>query len=139
MIKNSCEAKEHNDSVQNRFTAYLLLAVKRRKQAYMEDKMRKTKADKMINYVFNPEEFDLDSHIISRIPLHLQIENDKLFNAVLQLSDREKYIFLQHTLCQASFNDIALELQSSYKSVSTVFYRAMKKIQDYLRRVDNEF
>ena len=60
--------------------------------------MRRIRTDGMIYRVFNANEFDFDTHIISTIPLHLQIENDRLFNAVFQLTDREKYIFLQHTV-----------------------------------------
>ena len=60
--------------------------------------MRRMRTDGMIYRVFNANEFDFDTHIISTIPLHLQIENDRLFNAVFQLTDREKYIFLQHTV-----------------------------------------
>ena len=41
MIRNKSNDKAQCNDVQNRFTAYLLLAVKRRKQTYMDDKMRK--------------------------------------------------------------------------------------------------
>lgn len=100
--------------------------------------MQKIRADGMIYHVFNANEFDFDTHIISTIPLHLQIENDRLFDAVFQLTDREKYIFLQHTLCQVSFDELAQELNSSYKSVSTIFYRSVKKVREYLWRANNE-
>ena len=74
MIRNKSNDKAQCNDVQNRFTAYHLLAVKRRKQTYMEDKMRRIRTDGMIYRVFNANEFDFDTHIISTIPLHLQIE-----------------------------------------------------------------
>ena len=138
MTNNKNDGKHQCSDVQNRFTAYLLLGVKRRKQEFIEDKVRKTRADNMIYRVFNPYDFDFDTHIISTIPLHLQIKNDRLFDPVFQLTEREKYIFLQHTLCQVSFEILAQELDSTYKSVSNIFYRALKKVRDNLGRSNNE-
>ena len=130
--------KEIDDSIQNKFTAYLLRALNRRRIDYLKDESRKAHIDRML-YQKLSSNFALDMDRIISVPVHMQLKNDLLIDSLLQLSDREKYIFLQHTLCEVTFDKLAQELGLSYKGVAAIYYRTMKKVQKYMRRENNEF
>lgn len=140
MTRKPNVAIEHDDIIQNKFTAYLLQALTRRRIDYLEDKSRKAYADNMLHEklsnAFNSE-VDID-RLIS-ISVQLQLKNELLIDALLQLSDRDKYVFLQHTLCEVSFDRLAKELGLSYKGVAAIYYRTTKKVQEHMRRASNEF
>lgn len=129
--------KEKDDSIQNKFTAYLLRALNRRRIDFLKDESRKAHIDRIL-YQKLSSNFALDMDRIISVPVHMQLKNDLLIDSLLQLSDREKYIFLQHTLCEVTFDKLAQELGLSYKGVSAIYYRTMKKVQKYMRRENNE-
>lgn len=137
--KTNTETK-HADNIQNKFTAYLLQALNRRRIDYLEDRSHKIHMDgilyQKLSSAFNSQ---VDMDRIIRIPVQLQLKNDLLIDALLQLSDRDKYIFLQHTLCEVTFDRLAKELGLSYKGVAAIYYRTMKKVQEHMRRANNEF
>ena len=130
--------KEIDDSIQNKFTAYLLRALNRRRIDYLKDESRKAHIDRML-YQKLSSNFALDMDRIISVPVHMQLKNDLLIDSLLQLSDREKYIFRLHTLCEVTFDKLAQELGLSYKGVAAIYYRTMKKVQKYMRRENNEF
>ena len=130
--------KDTNDSIQNKFTAYLLRAINRRRIDYLENESRKAHIDRML-YQKLSSKFELDLDRMISVPVHMQLKNDLLIDTLLQLSDREKYIFLQHTLCEVTFDKLAQELGLSYKGVAAIYYRTMKKVQKCMRRENNEF
>ena len=61
-------------------------------------------------------------------------ENDALEEALQQLSQRDRYIFLAHALYQRDFGDLASELGLTYQGAATAYHRARKKIKDALGR-----
>ena len=54
--------------------------------------------------------------------------------ALQQLSQRDRYIFLAHALYQRDFGDLASELGLTYQGAATAYHRARKKIKDTLGR-----
>lgn len=132
--------KDTNDSIQHKFTAYLLRALNRRRIDYLENESRKAYTDGILYQKLSSAfsfEFDIDKTI--SVPIHMQLKNDLLIDTLLQLSDRDKYIFLQHTLCEVPFDKLATEMGLSYKGVAAIYYRTMKKVQEHMRRESDEF
>ena len=76
--------------------------------------------------------------MMNTIPLHMQLENDRLVEVLFALSERDKYIFLQRALGEKSFEMLAKEFELSYKGVAAVYYRTMQKIRKAIRSVDYE-
>ena len=113
-----------NNVIQNRFTAYLLTAIHRKKATYLGacSKRREmelpTDLDAMVNSAGDaPSPFPL-------------FENDALEEALQKLSQRDRYIFLAHALYQRDFGDLAAELGLTYQGAATAYHRARKKIKD---------
>ena len=100
MIWKKTEELTRDETIQNRFTAYLATAVGRKREAYIE-KLNRLK--EFINFDFSNVEdksFDLEEEGMKGLPLHLQLrlQNEVLFLAIAELSEREQYIFFQRVL-----------------------------------------
>ena len=75
-----------NDSIQNKFTAYLLRAINRRRIDYLENESRKAYTDGILYQKLSSAfsfEFDIDKTI--SVPIHMQLKNDLLIDTLLQL------------------------------------------------------
>ena len=138
MTKKRNEGIEYDDVLQNRFTAYLLTAVKRRKLSYAEGIVKIQRSDSLLYHINNAKAFDFETHLIESLPLDIQLKNDRIFDALLSLTDQEKFVFLQRIICETSFEKIAQELALSYKGVAGIYYRAMRKVREYMRRIEND-
>lgn len=121
--------------IQNRFTAYLLTAIHRKKAAYLGNcgKRREmelpTDPDDIVSFL------DTMASSVGNAPLPFPIlENDALEEALQTLSPRDRYIFLARALYQRDFGDLASELGLTYQGAATAYHRARKKIKDMLGR-----
>ena len=64
----------------------------------------------------------------------------ELLNALEQISERERYVFMARVLDGISFEELGAELGLGYKGVAAVYYRAVSKIRKRMKEVDqNEF
>ena len=120
-----------NNVIQNRFTAYLLTAIHRKKAAYLGACSRRREME----LPTDPDDIVsvLDAMVNSAgdapSPFPL-FENDALEEALQKLSQRDRYIFLAHALYQRDFGDLASELGLTYQGAATAYHRARKKIKD---------
>lgn len=118
--------EEHR--IQNQFTAYLVTSVKRCRQQYMQqlDKYQKAKTEFDERYLF---EKPLDSW---------QMESDALDQALVKLSERERYVLLSRVLEEKSFEEIGKKLGLKYKGVTAMYSRSLAKLRKMLEEVQNE-
>lgn len=49
-------------------------------------------------------------------------------------NDRELYVLLERAVEEKTFDELASELNIGYKGVAAIYYRAIKKIRDRMRR-----
>lgn len=124
-----------NNVIQNRFTAYLLTAIHRKKATYLGawNKRREmelpTDPDDIVSVL------DTMANSAGDVPSpFLLFENVALEEALQKLSQRDRYIFLAHALYQRDFGDLASELGLTYQGAATAYHRARKKIKDTLGR-----
>lgn len=59
----------------------------------------------------------------------MQLEDSALLHALKELSERERYIFLERVLDGKSFEMLAEEMGLGYKGVTAVYYRTIQKIK----------
>lgn len=118
--------EEHR--IQNQFTAYLVTSVKRCRQQYMQqlDKYQKAKTEFDERYLF---EKPLDSW---------QMESDALDQALVKLSERERYVLLSRVLEEKSFEEIGKKLGLKYKGVTAMYSRTLAKLRKMLEEVQDE-
>lgn len=127
MVWKKYEDQTKDEVVQNRFTAYLNSAVNRQRGYYI------TKINSL-NRIMNFEEiikprFDLEKEAFNDLPLSLRIENEDLFLAVAELSEKERYVFFRKALGELTMDEMAKELGISYKGVASIYYRTIQKLR----------
>lgn len=131
----------HNeaDKLQNRFTAYISVAIQRRRNAYIMQSVRQQQLETLTENPVSGSEYDILDDILGELPLLMQLENDKLLYALKELDERERQIFLARVLDDKSFEELAGVIGLSYKGVAAIYYRALRKIRNRMKEADNEF
>lgn len=122
--------------LQNRFTAYLLVAIRRKKAEYSEKRARAESAeqametDRLFALRCEGEEHWLEQYMESQ-----SIRSAVLY-ALQQLQEKEQRIVLEHLLLAWTFSKIAIAHGMQYKTAAAVYYRAIQKIRRELKRTD---
>lgn len=120
--RNDGTSKE--DICQNQFTAYVVLAVKRKRQAYIKkkirDKEKQTKTEKELSKL-GIEGGD--------VWIGLEIQNEELVEAMQQLKPKEYVIVVGYVLKRKSFREIAQEMKLTERTVASLYYRSIKKLR----------
>ena len=124
--------KSDNEILQNQFTAYLAVATHRTKMEYLEQLIMDIKCVETLEEINNGEYVN-EGQEIANLPIMMQIGNQMLLEALQQLGDRERYVFLNRALGEKSFARLSIELGLTYKGVAAIYYRAIKKIKQKMR------
>ena len=123
MVKRN-DGTSKEDICQNQFTAYVVLAVKRKRQAYIKKKMRdkekQTKTEKKLSKL-GIEGDD--------VWIGLEIQNEELVDAMQQLKPKEHVIVVGYVLKRKSFREIAQEMKLTERTVASLYYRSIKKLR----------
>ena len=120
--------------VQNQFTAYLQVALKRRKNEYISKFYRLQKHEQPLEadcVLFS----DNGWHTDCNNRMEVQEEYIAVLKAIDQLRERERFVFVARSLEERSFEELAQELQIGYKGVAAIYYRAIRNIR---RKLDGE-
>ena len=129
MVWQRNEGLEQEEIIQNRFTAYLLSAVQRRKAQYIDTQVKTQHISMLIEETLADDAFDLEKEALQGIPLYMRLQNEKLFWALSNLSERERYVFFNRALDERSLEELAGDLGMSYKGVAAIYYRTVQKIK----------
>ena len=127
MLWKRNEGHEPDEILQNKFTAYLLSAVQRRKALYIDSLMKAQQISSLIEETAMDSTLDLEQEALQGIPLYMRIQNEKLFWSLSTLTERERYVFFNRALDERSLDELAAELGLSYKGVAAIYYRAIQK------------
>ena len=121
--------KSETEIMQNRFTAYLATAVQRRRNDYIQQLDRRRQIESLTeDFLFMPE-CSIEQDMFLGLPILMQLEDSVLLQAFKELSERERYIFLERTLEGKSFEMLAQEMGLGYKGIAAVYYRTIQKIK----------
>ena len=77
----------------------------------------------------NPELWPEEVDLLASLPPLAQIENQRLLYALMDLTERERYILLAHVLDERNFAALAGELGLWYKGAAAIYYRAVQKVR----------
>lgn len=133
------DGQNEADKLQNRFTAYISVAIQRRRNAYIMQSVRQQQLETLTENPVSGSEYDILDDILGELPLLMQLENDKLLYALKELDERERQIFLARVLDDKSFEELAGVIGLSYKGVAAIYYRALRKIRNRMKEANNEF
>lgn len=130
-LKNDGQNEE--DLLQNRFTAYISVALQRRRKDYMLQEMRQQQLEILTDNPVSDGNYEILEDVISELPLLMQLENDKLLHALKGLDEKERQVFFARVLDEKSFEELANTTGVSYKSVTALYYRVLRKIRNRMR------
>jgi len=130
---------EHNDGrgesniLQNRFTAYLVKAIERKKYRCQQKKEKYLFSEISLEdqqYLSEPQ---TEHDMLEGLPVIERLDNPKLQRALRQQTERNLYIFYARALCEYSFVEIAAELGMELSTVKAAYYRMIGRIRKELR------
>ena len=133
MVWHRNAGQDPDEILQNRFTAYLLSAVQRRRAVYIDAKVRACQMSSLDEKICEDRKFDLDREAFKNFPLLMKLQNEKLFQSLTELSDRERYVLFNRVLDEKSFEELGWELGLSYKGVAAIYYRTTQKIKNKMK------
>lgn len=126
MFKRNSGSNEH-DILQNQFTSYLSFAVNHARIDFIRARIARLKREQITDRygsIFAEEGFDIEAFL----------ENEILMQAMREIREKERYVFLARALEEKRFKEIAEELGMSEKGVAAIYYRTVKKLRDRLER-----
>lgn len=121
--------KSETEIIQNQFTAYLTTAVQRRRNDYLQQIDKRQQAESLTEDFLLGAKYHIEEDILLGLPVLMQLEDSALLHALKELSERERYIFLERVLDGKSFEMLAEEMELGYKGVTAVYYRTIQKIK----------
>lgn len=136
MVWQRNSGQDEEEILRNRFTAYITSAVRRHRAAYIQKVQKHQLEISLIDAMLEDTPVNMEEKAMADVPLLMKLENDSLARAMLQLSDRERQVFMARVLEERSFESLAEELGLGYKGVSAIYYRAIQKIKKHMREVD---
>ena len=126
MFKRNSGSNEH-DILQNQFTSYLSFAVSHARIGFIRAKTARLKREQVTDrneLIFAEESFDIEAFL----------ENEILMQAMREIREKERYVFLARALEEKRFKEIAREFGMSEKGAAAIYYRTVKKLRDRLER-----
>lgn len=142
------------NSVQNRFTAYLVAAVTNQRIYYMERKRRLREAEAIQsdlpekNYLdFNTQYHDYIGEQTEFImedwerleELLVMLESEKLFKAVNRLKERERKLLFARVFGELTFAELGSKFDMKPKQAEMAYYYVIRKLRKELEVRNDEF
>lgn len=117
------------NSVQNQFTAYLTVAIQRRKRDYMDKKNRLLahEISDSLQRMDIPDPNALEP--LEYFPVLMSLENLMLLEAIESLDELERSILFARVLEKCDYGELAKKLGLHYKGVSAAYYRVLQKLR----------
>lgn len=124
MFKKNSGSNEH-DILQNQFTSLLTKSISNARIDFIRAKIARLKREQTTDQyelLFTQEVFEVE----------LFLENEALLQAIRDIREKERYVFLARALDGKKFKEIAKELGMGDKGVSAIYYRTVKKLRDLM-------
>ena len=119
-----------DEILQNQFSAYVTLAIRRQRIHYIKKMERKNSNELLFSPLHSPIPAEDD-------PLEKLLEFDALMNALRQIREKESEIVLARVIDEKPFTEIAQEMGMTYKAVTQLYYRILKRLKVHMEGVDN--
>ena len=124
MFKKNTGSNEH-DILQNQFTSYLSFAVSNARIDFIRAKIARLKREQATDQY----EILLTQEVFQ---MEVFFENEALSQAIKDIREKERYVFLARVLEDKKFKEIAKELGMGEKGVAAIYYRTVKKLREML-------
>ena len=121
------EGSNEHDILQNQFTSYLSFALNNARIDFIRVKIARLKREHITDQyelIFAQDSFEIEAFL----------ENEILTQAIRNIREKERHVFLARVLEEKRFKEIAEELGMGEKGVAAIYYRTVKKLRDTLER-----
>lgn len=119
------KGSNEQDILQNQFTSYLSFAVSNARIDFIRAKIARLKREQ----VTDQYEILLTQEVME---VEAIFENEALTQAIKDIREKERHVFLARVLEDKKFKEIAEELGMGEKGVAAIYYRTVKKLRDIL-------
>ena len=133
------KGQTETEILQNRFTAYLSRAIRRRRNEYIQRILKRQQTESLTECLMSDIEYNMEQKLLNELPLMIRLENDALLQALEEINQRERDIFLVRVLDEKGFGEIAKKYGLSYKGAAAIYYRAVRKIKNRMGEIGNVF
>lgn len=131
--------EKHNDSVQNRFTAYLMAAVNNTRKKYWERKCRMQGRE-----FVREDNLELEEQYRAYIGEHTDfifrdwqrygellelLESDRLAKAISRLKDRDREILFARVYGELTFAELGERFHMEPKQAEMAYYYVLRKLR----------
>lgn len=117
--------------LQNQFSAYVKKAVHNRRIQFLTEKSRK--------FRFETPLFDLDYLLFDTTDIIQEItDHETVRQALRSIKENERRIVLERIIEEKSFGQLSDELGMSYKTVASLYYRAIKKLRRFMEEGESK-
>ncbi len=142
------------DTVQNRFTAYLVAAVMNKRIRYLEKKMRLQDRELELPDMLDKNYADFDAQYHTYLSekselaakewdniqeLLLLIESERLIKLVGKLKDRERKILFARVFGELTFEELGMRFGGTPKQVEMSYYYILRKLRKEVEVREDEF
>ena len=122
---NRNSGTDEQEILQNQFTAYVKRAVHNKRLRYLSHMQKYAISEcsltKLEPYVFDP-----------RDNIQAVLEMEAIRQALGEIQEKERQIILSRVVEDKSISEIAAEMGISYRAVTSLYYRGMKKLRNIL-------
>lgn len=131
-MKRQNDGKGKINAVQNQFTAYLLVAVRRQKFAYIDKQNKLNGREISVDYqLVQFADNSIENNQCIGTPMQ-QIEDAALMRALEQLTARERYILFERVLGERSYKELSGSLGLRYNGTAAAYRRVIQKLRKEL-------
>lgn len=122
---NRNSGTDEQEILQNQFTAYVKRAIHNKRLRYLSRMQKCANAECSLTvlepYVFDP-----------RDNIQEVVELEAVRQALGDIQEKERQIILSRVVEEKSVGQIAEEMGISYRALTSLYYRGMKKLRDIL-------
>lgn len=128
-MKRQNDGKDEINALQNQFTAYLLVAVRRQKFAYIDKQNKLNGRELSVDYqLVQFADNSIESNQCMGTPIQ-QMEDTALMQALEHLTARERYILFERVLGERSYKELSGSLGLRYNGTVAAYRRMYKRYE----------
>lgn len=143
--------EKHTDSVQNRFTAYLVAAVGNTRKKYWERKYRLQGREFAQENLLERKYTDFEDQYRAYVGEHTDfifrdwkrfgelltlLESDHLVKAINRLKDRDRTLLFARVYGELTFVELGKQFQMEPKQAEMAYYYVLRKLRKELKEKD---
>lgn len=127
------ENQSRDRALQNRFTAYLQIALRRKRRDYIQKRLRKDVHEFPTDFQETAFADGSNSDFGGTCRDLSQMEDSALSQALSGLTVRERFILFERVLNDRGYDELAEALGLRYNGVVSAYHRMIKKLRKELR------